>query len=405
MTDKKKDARPAKRVKTWRDRVPVHPAADAFPMLSAAERRVLGEDIEKNGLKVPVVLWLDRDGSVYVLDGRNRLDATEEVGVQTFVNRLGHGVARVEMSNGDPYVIAASLNAYRRHLTSDQKRVAVAALLKHAPERSDRQVAKAAGVDHKTVGRVRREVEATGEIPHSEQHVGADGRVRKAAADPIHWRSCATAKREVTLVTAEALGITPAEAARVQRPAVKAARQAACEVIDQGGSTDDAREAAEIASANVRTDLSDLRRKQNERQKEERKNRSFFLWSEIESKANKTKRLVAEIVPLVQEGRMTDEMKGFLGEDLSKIEEGVRFARLALTGQLDVDPDAEADVAMQLSELDRDDEGTLARAARRGGAALGQLAQPRRLPTQAPLHGGQFGHALRQPPDVLDKVG
>jgi hypothetical protein len=48
--------------------------------------------------------------------------------------------------------------------------------LKLAPERSDRQIAKDVGVDHKTVGAVRRQGEERGEIPRAEKRVDTSGR-------------------------------------------------------------------------------------------------------------------------------------------------------------------------------------------------------------------------------------
>jgi hypothetical protein len=48
--------------------------------MSKAELRELGEDIRKNGLQFPVVV--QRDGDEYkLLDGCNRLDAMELVGI------------------------------------------------------------------------------------------------------------------------------------------------------------------------------------------------------------------------------------------------------------------------------------------------------------------------------------
>ena len=81
--------------KSWRDVLPVHPAADLFPLMSADELKALGEDIKKNGLKHEVVLWSPGDcgdGAKerlrYLLDGRNRLDAMERAGIK-FLNDKG----------------------------------------------------------------------------------------------------------------------------------------------------------------------------------------------------------------------------------------------------------------------------------------------------------------------------
>ena len=60
----------------WRDILPVHPAADLFPLMSESELRELGEDIETNGLQSPIII---HDGRL--LDGRNRLDAMALMGL------------------------------------------------------------------------------------------------------------------------------------------------------------------------------------------------------------------------------------------------------------------------------------------------------------------------------------
>src|SRR5262249_6157012 len=76
--------------KSWRDVLSVHPAADLFPMMSADELKALGEDIKKNGLHSPITLWYSgsndksKRGDLYLLDGRNRLDAMEAAGIKLF---------------------------------------------------------------------------------------------------------------------------------------------------------------------------------------------------------------------------------------------------------------------------------------------------------------------------------
>lgn len=47
-----------------------------------------------------------------------------------------------------------------------------------APEKSDRQLAKAIGVHHETVGVQRKELESTGGIRQLDRTVGADGKER-----------------------------------------------------------------------------------------------------------------------------------------------------------------------------------------------------------------------------------
>jgi hypothetical protein len=72
----------------------------------------------------------------------------------------------IGVHKGDPYSYVVSANIHRRHLTAEQKRGLITLFLKINPEKSDRQVAAATKVDHKTVAKVRREEEANGEIPH-----------------------------------------------------------------------------------------------------------------------------------------------------------------------------------------------------------------------------------------------
>ena len=68
---------------SWRDTIPVHEAASLFPLMGAEELAELGGDYEQQGgFILPIFLWSDRTDDesediplVYLLDGRNRLDA------------------------------------------------------------------------------------------------------------------------------------------------------------------------------------------------------------------------------------------------------------------------------------------------------------------------------------------
>lgn len=53
--------------------VGIHPAADAFPLMSPSELQELADDIKANGLACAIMR--DKDGTI--LDGRNRLAACE----------------------------------------------------------------------------------------------------------------------------------------------------------------------------------------------------------------------------------------------------------------------------------------------------------------------------------------
>jgi hypothetical protein len=66
--------------------------------------------------------------------------------------------------------------------TTAKKREIAAKLLKADQLWSDRAIGKDIGIDHKTVADVRRELEANGEIPHSEPPKGRTGPKRRPAA-------------------------------------------------------------------------------------------------------------------------------------------------------------------------------------------------------------------------------
>jgi hypothetical protein len=166
---------PDLQIRSWRD-IAVHPAADLFPMMPRDELIALGEDIKKNGLRNRVRVIEGPDDELILIDGRNRLEAMELVGI------LGNIEVEVVCQNrlcSDPYDYVISANIHRRHLTADQKRDLIAKLLKATPGKSNRQIAEQVKADHKTVGSVRDNLKATGEIPQLETTTGKDGKARK----------------------------------------------------------------------------------------------------------------------------------------------------------------------------------------------------------------------------------
>jgi ParB-like chromosome segregation protein Spo0J len=177
----------------WRDKLPVHPAAELFPLMSAEELRELAGDIKRNGLSLPVILWaptqaLARKDDFSLLDGRNRLDAAELAGLSTSeILKKQAKYLYGDKYNGvappvDPYEYVISANIHRRHLTAEQKRDLIARLLKATPEKSDREIGRQIKADGKTVAKVRADLEATAEFPQLKKRVGGDG---KARAQPV----------------------------------------------------------------------------------------------------------------------------------------------------------------------------------------------------------------------------
>ena len=185
-----------------------------MPPLTDEEYEALKADIAEHGVQVPVEY--DEEGNI--LDGYHRVRACLELGITDWPKVVRRGLTEEQKR-----AHARRLNLNRRHLTREQKRALIAEALKEAPHKSDRQHAKALGVDHKTVGAVRREYESIGEIPQCDR-VTSDGRVypaeRKTEA-PAHDVQPAPAK-----VEAEEAKEAPAEvsvfAAQSQVPALEA---------------------------------------------------------------------------------------------------------------------------------------------------------------------------------------
>jgi hypothetical protein len=190
---------------SWRaGGLPIHPAADSFPLLPPDELRELGADIEKNGLAVPIVLWrADQTALWCLLDGRDRLDAIEAfTGCQVQVVKehlrgsnliewsiqagewIRDNMVMVLDGSVDPYAYVISANIRRRHLNTEEREKILLEFIARTPEKSDRQIAKEIGVDHKTIGRARAKGEDVGRIPHVETRTDTKGRKQRTRKPP-----------------------------------------------------------------------------------------------------------------------------------------------------------------------------------------------------------------------------
>ena len=180
--------------KSWRDMLPVHPAADLFPLMSPDELKVLGEDINKNGLCEQVAVIDGPDGKPVLIDGRNRLDAMELVGQQFTLEAVAMRLRCQEPGQDfDPYAYVTSINLHRRHLTAEQRRDLIAKLIKATPEKSDRQIAETVKASPTTVGTVRAELEATGDVSKLDTRTDSQGReqpARKTRPERHFCRQC-----------------------------------------------------------------------------------------------------------------------------------------------------------------------------------------------------------------------
>jgi hypothetical protein len=194
-------AAPPSNAKSWRDVLPIHPAAELFPMMSEPELKELGQDIKKNGLKMSIAIFSTKTGEgrrYWLLDGRNRLAAMEAAGLapRLALDKRGQWILTLQGVDvddvpqpvdavGEPYAFVISTNIHRRHLTGEQKRELIGKLLKATPEKSNRQIAETVKVSPTTVGTVRAEMEATGMVSKLDTRTDARG-VEQPAHKPKH---------------------------------------------------------------------------------------------------------------------------------------------------------------------------------------------------------------------------
>jgi hypothetical protein len=189
----------------WRKHLKVHPTCAALPELSPAERVALGRNIEQNGMRVPILIHVegDTDPEFQLLDGRSRLDAMVAVGVEFKFERghcKEHGAwlhlnitsdIPIALPDGNTQTargfseeeinsLVASLNVHRRHLTAEQKRDAIDALLKLDPGKSDRQIAEQTRSSPTTVGKRRKKAETAGDVSTLDTRTDKRGRAQPA---------------------------------------------------------------------------------------------------------------------------------------------------------------------------------------------------------------------------------
>jgi hypothetical protein len=269
-----------------------HPLAELFPLMEGGEFDALVADIKANGLCEPITLL---DGKI--LDGRNRYRACLAAGVEPDIIK-GDGAI------DDPAAYIISANIRRRHLSAEQRRDLITKLIKAQPEKSNRQIAKTAKVDDKTVGSVRRELEGRAEIPHVDKRADTKGRKQ-----PAH-----KAQTETVLATS----IGPDNAPDPETgAAIRKAQFAAMEAAE-------AADNAEQPAAKQRKRLT-------------RKERNELLRADAERLAKKLMDTAPEIARelhamLWKDDRITSFLVGALGRGLGE-EERERTAKLGVRGE------------------------------------------------------------------------
>lgn len=112
----------------------VHPAANIFPMMSGQALQELVEDIRQHGQREPVVYWKQQ-----LLDGRNRLEACKQLGIEPQTCELDDEV--------EPIAYVLSANLHRRHLDESQRSMA-GAKVKEVESKLAKERQRAAGKQH-----------------------------------------------------------------------------------------------------------------------------------------------------------------------------------------------------------------------------------------------------------------
>jgi ParB-like chromosome segregation protein Spo0J len=218
----------ARRRALLREPLTFHPSADMFPLMEGEEFDALVADINANGQHARIVL---KDGMI--LDGRNRYRACLAAGIEpSFACRAYSD----QITNTVAYVISANL--HRRHLTQEQKRELIAKLLKAQPEKSDRSIAATAKASPTTVGTVRAEIEAAGEVSKLDTRIDAKGvkqpakKKRSAEQEEADKAECIRLWQKVQQAEKEAAGDVSRPAPIKIEPSRMMKRQQALQVID-----------------------------------------------------------------------------------------------------------------------------------------------------------------------------
>ena len=98
-----------------------HPYCRLTPPLDDVDFELLKSDIRQNGLRHPIVTYCDEQGIEYIVDGRGRFAACQQIGIECPTTQFIGNVV-------DLLAYMMSVNVYRRHLTKSQIAMIVAAL-------------------------------------------------------------------------------------------------------------------------------------------------------------------------------------------------------------------------------------------------------------------------------------
>ena len=169
------------------------------------------EDLKAGATFPPIRVY--HDGAEYHLaDGFHRVEAARQIGLDAILAEVVQGTSR------DATLAACAANAtHGLRRTNEDKRRAISAMLTD-PEWavwSDRAIAKACAVDHKSVARVRRELTAQkgGEIPsQTDEHGKPSGSEEIPTGGSMVERMLASIATEALIAECRRRGIEVCDA-------------------------------------------------------------------------------------------------------------------------------------------------------------------------------------------------
>jgi len=159
-----------------------------LPQATKADYQSVKASIARYGVQQPILI----DESGRIIDGRLRKRACDELGIECPAIVVG------KLSLAQKQQLAFDLNNCRTHFKTSAKKRLARFLLRTSPANSDRMIACAADLDHKTVGKLRTQMKQGGEIPHHTHVVGKDG--KKYKFPTIRAKSKGEVKKAVELL-------------------------------------------------------------------------------------------------------------------------------------------------------------------------------------------------------------
>ena len=142
-----------------------HPRAELIPPMRSGEYAVLVADIGERGIAVP----LDVNSRGEVLDGRHRLRAAGELGLESVPVRV------VETEDELAYILRAAIN--HRHLDASQRAALALELDEHTQRREEAQARRLANL---------RRGPDVATLPHRGERTPGDRRPQRRRLPPNH---------------------------------------------------------------------------------------------------------------------------------------------------------------------------------------------------------------------------